>query len=109
MRGWVSAEPNAWGCGVKASAPWGWTRRPSFSMPRRIPARRWAVGISKLGAVTVMRYKERVANRGAKLPRRAQGWRQQGLAIYPRKARTSVWKSLNNLNKNNLTYCFYLK
>ena len=37
MRGCVSAEPSAAGCGVSASCPSGRTRRLSFSMPRRMP------------------------------------------------------------------------
>ena len=38
MRGCVSAEPSACGCGVSASPPAGSTRRLSFSMPRRTPS-----------------------------------------------------------------------
>jgi len=36
MCGCLSAEPSARGCGVKASAPSGRTRRLSFSIPRRM-------------------------------------------------------------------------
>jgi hypothetical protein len=42
MCGCVSAAPSAAGCGVSASVPSGCARRPSRSMPRRMPARRSA-------------------------------------------------------------------
>ena len=41
MRGCVSAEPSPGGCGVSASVPSAWTRRPSFSRPRRRPRRQF--------------------------------------------------------------------
>src|SRR5256885_3198156 len=44
MCGCVSAEPSARGCGVSARLPEGSTRRPSFSMPRRMPLSRWGSG-----------------------------------------------------------------
>src|SRR5437762_13916494 len=34
MCGWLSADPNAAGCGVSANLPSGLTRRLSFSIPR---------------------------------------------------------------------------
>src|SRR5262245_17699087 len=37
MCGWVSAEPSASGCGVRASLPSACVRRLSFSRPRRMP------------------------------------------------------------------------
>src|SRR5690606_19627446 len=36
MRGLVSADPRAGGCGVAARFPDASTRRPSFSIPRRM-------------------------------------------------------------------------
>ncbi|KAF1044229.1 MAG: hypothetical protein GAK34_02562 [Delftia tsuruhatensis] len=44
MCGCVSAEPSARGCGVSARLPEGSTRRPSFSMPRRMPLSRSGPG-----------------------------------------------------------------
>src|SRR5262245_41132645 len=63
MCGWVSAEPSCGGCGVVASAPSGRTRRLSFSMPRRSPARTagasarrgWRRSLTAYGPAQVLR------------------------------------------------------